>query len=111
MYSGNDDAILPFYEAGGDGVISVIANVIPAEFSEIYRTYQNNRNEAERQFNNVLPLIDALSVDVNPIPIKALVTHIGYANGELRLPLVPMLQNDTKQLIEVYNRIAKGSEI
>ncbi|TDM34715.1 4-hydroxy-tetrahydrodipicolinate synthase [Macrococcoides canis] len=111
LYSGNDDAILPFYEAGGAGVISVIANVIPAAFSEIYRTYQNNRNEAERQFNNVLPLIDALSVDVNPIPIKALVTHIGYANGELRLPLVPMLQNDTKQLIEVYNCIAKGSEI
>lgn len=111
LYSGNDDAVLPFYEAGGDGVISVIANAIPAEFSDIYRTYQVNRHEAERQFNNLLPLINALSVDVNPIPIKALVAYIGYANGELRLPLVPMLEQDIKQLIEVYNRIAKGSDL
>ncbi|WP_419894924.1 4-hydroxy-tetrahydrodipicolinate synthase [Macrococcus psychrotolerans] len=111
LYSGNDDSVLPFYEAGGDGVISVIANVIPAEFSDVYRIYQVDRNQAEHQFNNVLPLIDALSVDVNPIPIKALVTYIGYANGELRLPLVPMLEQDTKQLIEVYNRIAKGSDL
>ncbi|GGB07125.1 4-hydroxy-tetrahydrodipicolinate synthase [Macrococcus hajekii] len=102
LYSGNDDSIIPFYERGGDGVISVVANAVPAEFQAIYETYASDPQEAERLFNKVSPLIDALGVDVNPMPIKALVTELGFANGEVRLPLVPLEEEDSKVIHEAY---------
>ncbi|ULG72268.1 4-hydroxy-tetrahydrodipicolinate synthase [Macrococcus brunensis] len=104
LYSGNDDSIIPFYERGGDGVISVVANAVPAEFQAIYETYATDPQEAERLFNQVSPLIDALSVDVNPMPIKALVTELGYANGELRLPLVPLERAESEVIHEAYKK-------
>lgn len=102
LYSGNDDSIIPFYARGGDGVISVVANAVPAEFQAIYETYATDPQEAERLFNQVSPLIDALGVDVNPMPIKALVTELGYANGEVRLPLVPLEQADSEAIHQAY---------
>ncbi|WJP98093.1 4-hydroxy-tetrahydrodipicolinate synthase [Macrococcus bovicus] len=102
LYSGNDDSIIPFYARGGDGVISVVANAVPAEFQAIYETYATDPQEAERLFNQVSPLIDALGVDVNPMPIKALVTELGYANGEVRLPLVPLEQADSEVIHQAY---------
>ncbi|TDM13393.1 4-hydroxy-tetrahydrodipicolinate synthase [Macrococcus bovicus] len=102
LYSGNDDSIIPFYARGGDGVISVVANAVPAEFQAIYETYATDPQEAERLFNQVSPLIDALGVDVNPMPIKALVTALGYANGEVRLPLVPLEQADSAAIHQAY---------
>jgi len=104
LYSGNDDSIIPFYARGGDGVISVVANAVPAEFQKIYKTYAADPQEAERLFNQVSPLIDALGVDVNPMPIKALVTELGYANGEVRLPLVPLEQVDSEVIYEAYKK-------
>ncbi|TDL98084.1 4-hydroxy-tetrahydrodipicolinate synthase [Macrococcus brunensis] len=102
LYSGNDDSIIPFYERGGDGVISVVANAVPAEFQAIYETYASDPAEAQRLFDKVSPLIDALGIDVNPMPIKALVTELGYANGEVRLPLVPLEAADSKVIHEAY---------
>ncbi|MCE4956993.1 4-hydroxy-tetrahydrodipicolinate synthase [Macrococcoides caseolyticum] len=104
LYSGNDDIIIPFYTAGGDGVISVIANAIPKEFQQIYSTFQTDALLAENQFNVVAPLLNALSVDINPMPIKALVTALGYANGELRLPLVPLLDEEQQHIQSVYQQ-------
>ncbi|TDM02443.1 4-hydroxy-tetrahydrodipicolinate synthase [Macrococcus carouselicus] len=102
IYSGNDDSIIPFYERGGDGVISVVANAVPAEFQTIYEAYATNPEEAQRLFDKVRPLIDALAVDVNPMPIKALVTELGFADGEVRLPLVPLEEADSKVIHEAY---------
>ncbi|UBH07556.1 4-hydroxy-tetrahydrodipicolinate synthase [Macrococcus armenti] len=109
LYSGNDDSILPFYEAGGHGVISVVANVIPEQFSKIFNVYQKNKGQAFEQFIQLEPLIQALNIDVNPIPIKSLVTHIGFSDGALRLPLVPLNEHERMQLIAVYNNVIEGS--
>ncbi|MCU7556683.1 4-hydroxy-tetrahydrodipicolinate synthase [Macrococcus capreoli] len=104
LYCGNDDIIIPFYAAGGDGVISVIANAIPKEFQQIYTTFKTEQSLAEQQFNAINPLLNALSVDINPMPIKALVTQIGFANGELRLPLVPLLDEEQQHIKSVYQQ-------
>lgn len=104
IYSGNDDIIVPFYEAGGDGVISVIANAIPKEFHAVYTAFQTDAERAAQQFNTIAPLLQALEVDINPMPIKALVSHIGFANGELRLPLVPLLDNEQQQINMIYDQ-------
>lgn len=109
LYSGNDDSIIPFYEAGGDGVISVIANAIPDEFQQIYKTYQKDPNHAGDLFAAISPLIESLAVDINPMPIKALVSHLGYANGELRLPLVPILPHEEEAIINVYEQFKGGN--
>lgn len=103
LYSGNDDIALPFFEAGGDGVISVVANAIPKEFQNVYTQFLSDKDQATAAFNAITPLIEALEVDINPMPIKSLVTHIGYANGEVRLPLVPLLENEQQQLNAVYD--------
>lgn len=107
IYSGNDDAIIPFFEGGGDGVISVLANATPKEFQEIYTTFQENPAKAKELFEQILPLIKSLSVDINPMPIKALVNHLGYAEDEVRLPLVE-LEDDARAPIEQAYHAFKG---
>ena len=87
LYSGNDDNVVEFYQRGGKGVISVIANVIPQEFQDLYDAKQSGENISS-QFEPIGQLLDSLSVDVNPIPIKALTAHLGFGNYELRLPLI-----------------------
>ena len=89
LYSGNDDNVVEFYQRGGKGVISVIANVIPQEFQDLYDAKQSGENISS-QFEPIGQLLDSLSVDVNPIPIKALTAHLGFGNYELRLPLIPL---------------------
>ncbi|MEJ7176545.1 4-hydroxy-tetrahydrodipicolinate synthase, partial [Staphylococcus caprae] len=89
LYSGNDDNVVEFYQRGGKGVISVIANVIPQEFQHLYDAKQSGE-DISTQFEPIRKLLDSLSVDVNPIPIKALTAHLGFGNYELRLPLIPL---------------------
>ena len=101
LYSGNDDSMISFFEYGS-GVISVVANAIPSEIQNIYEFYQENPEQAQRAFQQVAPIIQSLEVDINPIPIKALMTHIGYAHGTVRLPLVPLLKDQVNTLIETY---------
>ena len=102
IYSGNDDSIIPFYEKGGDGVISVVANILPGEFESIYRTYHKNQETAKKQFSQIKSLVTELACDVNPIPIKALVSHIGFGNNELRLPLVSLTKEQEDLVISTY---------
>lgn len=101
LYSGNDDNVVEFYNRGGNGVISVIANVIPKEFQSLYDAKQNG-NDIEKDFEPIGQLLDALSVDVNPIPIKALTSHLGFGNYELRLPLLPLEKEDANVLVNAY---------
>ncbi|TDM13282.1 4-hydroxy-tetrahydrodipicolinate synthase [Macrococcus lamae] len=108
LYSGNDDSFIEFLNRGGDGIISVAANAIPYEFQEIYDAYQKNPDQAGDLFAEISPLIEALNIDINPMPIKALVTYLGYADGSLRLPLVALPPHETKAIIHVYQQIKDG---
>ncbi|EGQ2939014.1 TPA: 4-hydroxy-tetrahydrodipicolinate synthase [Staphylococcus pseudintermedius] len=104
LYSGNDDNIVSYYEQGGHGVISVVANVIPNEFQQIY----TNVKDRVARFEPIATLLDAMSVDINPIPIKYLAALEGFGQYEVRLPLVPMNNEEQQQLKAVYHQFKAG---
>lgn len=92
LYSGNDDNIVKYFNEGGNGLISVAANVIPAAFQRVY-TDADNR---EKNFEPIGELLEAMSIDINPIPVKYLASLKGFGQYEVRLPLVVL--NDAEQV-------------
>ena len=100
IYSGNDDQIVPVLSLGGKGVISVLSNIMPRATSEMCRKFMTGdvAGSAKLQLD-LLPLINALFCEVNPIPAKAAVSAMGFGENSLRLPLTPMEpQNEAKLL-------------
>lgn len=104
FYGGNDDIALPFYASGGNGLISVVANVMPAEQQRLYELTHKNINDAIDLNLKLYPFTDLLSADLNPLPVKAMVSHLGYGNNELRLPLVSLESEKVNRLINVYEQ-------
>ncbi|MBQ6117683.1 MAG: 4-hydroxy-tetrahydrodipicolinate synthase [Clostridia bacterium] len=91
IYSGNDDQIVPILSLGGKGVISVLANIMPAETSEMCKSFfRGDTARACKMQLDLLPLINALFCEVNPIPVKAACAAMGFGENILRLPLTPM---------------------
>ena len=91
IYSGNDDQIVPILSLGGKGVISVLSNVMPKETSDMCKLFFEGRVAEARELQlRLLPLINALFSEVNPIPVKAAVSKMGFGENYLRLPLTPM---------------------
>ena len=102
IYSGNDDQIVPILSLGGAGVISVLSNIMPAETKKICTDYFEGRTaEALSAQLRLLPLIDALFCEVNPIPVKAAISAMGYGANVLRLPLTPMEPQNEKKLLDL----------
>lgn len=91
LYSGNDDQIIPVLSLGGKGVISVLSNLLPFETSEMVHAYLRGETKRAAQMQLAyLPLIDALFSEVNPIPVKAAMAHMGFCENEIRSPLTEM---------------------
>lgn len=91
IYSGNDDQILPILSLGGQGVISVLSNVMPKQTVEMCnKFFQGDVAGSTKMQLDLLPLINALFSEVNPIPVKAAVSAMGFGENYLRLPLTPM---------------------
>ena len=109
LYSGNDDNVVKFYQRGGNGVISVIANVIPQEFQYLYDQRQNE-TDITNYFKPIEKLLEALSLDVNPIPIKVLTAYLGYGHYEVRLPLVPLEEAQCKQVERAFEQFKAGEQ-
>lgn len=85
---GDDTLALPFMAAGGDGLFSVISNCIPRTMTEfIHKCLNNNFIEARKDFYNLIDLMKLAFIDTNPIPIKEMMTGLGYCQAEYRLPL------------------------
>lgn len=101
VYSGNDDSILPLLSLGGAGVISVLANICPQETHDLVAKFIEGDVEGSRELQlGMKPLIDALFIEVNPIPVKTAVNLLGFNVGDLRLPLAEM----EEQNLEVLKR-------
>ena len=98
IYSGNDDQIVPVMSLGGKGVISVLSDLMPAATSKMCHDYlEGNTAAATKAQLDLIPLIDALFCEVNPIPVKAAMAAMGFGENYLRLPLTPMEpQNEEK---------------
>lgn len=91
IYSGNDDSILQLLSVGGSGVISVLANVCPKETHDlVYKFFEGDIEGARKLQLDMKPLINALFIEVNPIPVKTAMNLLGFEVGDLRLPLAEM---------------------
>ena len=91
IYSGNDDQIIPVLSLGGIGVISVLSNLMPKETSQICKKYLAGDTAGALKLQlDLLPLINNLFTEVNPSPVKAAMSAMGYGENSLRLPLTPM---------------------
>lgn len=99
IYSGNDDIIVPVMSVGGQGVISVVANIMPEETHEICAKYlAGNVSGSRKLFLEMLDLIQTLFVEVNPIPIKTAMNLLGFGVGSLRMPLCDMEEKNLETL-------------
>jgi len=99
LYSGNDDMVVPLMSVGGKGVISVVANVAPKDTHDMVLKFLQGdiKGSYELQFK-LNPLVDALFLEVNPIPVKAALNLMGMNAGKLRLPLTEMSDPNLKIL-------------
>lgn len=105
IYSGNDDQIIPLLSLGGEGVISVLANVIPKATHEMCHLYLNgNTKEALDLQLKFLHLCNTLFIETNPIPVKTAMNLMGFECGELRLPLCDMEEVNLCKLKEVLKQ-------
>lgn len=91
VYSGNDDQTLPMLALGGKGVISVLANILPGVMHKLCADYFAGDIASSRDaFLKNIELMEAMFMDVNPIPIKAAMKMLGFKSGDCRLPLTEM---------------------
>ena len=99
LYAGNDNIVVPLMAAGGKGVVSVVANVAPRNTHEMVARYLEGDREGSLELQiRLLPLIDALFCEVNPIPVKTAMNLMGFDMGPLRLPLADMAESNLKRL-------------
>ena len=102
IYSGNDDQIVPIMSLGGKGVISVLSNVMPKKSVEICNSFFAGDVAKAREIQlELLPLINALFSEVNPIPVKAAMAAMGWCENYLRLPLTPMEDANKTKLLQL----------
>ncbi len=91
IYSGNDDQIVPILSLGGQGVISVLSNVMPKETHDICQKFFDGDVAGSRELQlKYLELINNLFIEVNPIPVKTACGMMGLCSDLMRLPLCEM---------------------
>lgn len=99
VWSGNDDMIAPVMALGGQGVISVLSNVLPEETSCLTEAALDGDFDTAAAIQcDLLELIELLFSEVNPIPVKEAMKLIGYDCGTCRLPLTEMTAENKERL-------------
>ena len=99
VLSGDDSLTLPIMSIGGKGVVSVLANILPREVSELTSSFLKGEIEsAQRLHNSLFPICKAMFIETNPIPVKTAMKLLGRLNGEMRLPLCDMSDEHKRQL-------------
>lgn len=102
MYCGNDDITIPLLSVGASGVISVWANIMPREVHDMVVDYLEGRHEkALKEQLRCLDLINALFMEVNPIPVKEAMNLMGLRAGSFRMPMYPMAPEHRAKLASI----------
>lgn len=100
LYSGNDDQIVPLLALGGLGCISVMSNILPRKTKEICtRFFEGDIAGSAALQCELYELISALFCEVNPIPVKAALSAMGYCENFFRLPLTQMEDGNYQRLL------------
>lgn len=110
VYSGIELLCFPILTLGGAGYISATANLLPDKVAALYDlTHAGKWEEARALHFELMPLNDAVFLEINPVPVKTALAWMGKINPEVRLPLAPMSEQNQKKLREVmiaYHLIA-----
>ena len=102
LWSGNDDLTAPILALGGQGVISVLSNILPEQTQALARAALDGDFDTAADLQlRLLPLTEALFREVNPIPVKAAMKLVGYDCGTCRLPLTPASSETIAKLQEI----------
>jgi 4-hydroxy-tetrahydrodipicolinate synthase len=107
VLSGDDSLTLPLLALGARGVISVMANILPGPMAELCASWEHGNLERARDLHlEMFPVMRALFLETNPIPLKAAMAHLGLCREELRMPLVPMAADGRKKLVAALKACA-----
>ncbi len=99
LLSGDDALTLPLLSIGGEGVISVVANIVPKDVAALIEAFRKGDiKKAQAIHFQLLPLIQAMFIETNPIPVKTAMALLGMIQDELRLPLCHMSESNLAKL-------------
>jgi len=99
LISGDDSLTLPLLSIGGCGVISVVANIVPKDVADMVDSFLNNNIEQARKLHyKMLPLVKAMFIETNPIPVKTAMGMMGLIEPGLRLPMCEMSDTNKEKL-------------
>jgi len=106
LYAGSDHLVYPFLEVGGVGGVCVHGQVVGTQVKEMIRLYKAGDTEAARAIDEELkPVVEALGVTINPIPVKAALNMLGHDVGGVRLPLV---EATDEELVEIRSGLERA---
>ncbi len=107
VWSGEDDMTFAMMALGADGVISVVSNEVPKEFSDMMRACLDGKYDEARQSHfRLLPLMKANFIESNPIPVKTALALMGRMAESFRLPLVSMEQKNKEKLQDILRSLS-----
>lgn len=99
LISGDDSLTLPVLSIGGTGIISVVANIVPQDVADLVAEFEKGNAEKAREIHyKLLPLIKAVFIETNPIPVKTAMGLMGLCEPDLRLPMSEMLPENKEKL-------------
>lgn len=104
VLSGDDAMTLPLLSVGGAGVISVVANLVPGEMKQLVNHWQKGHPvKAREQHQKLLPLMDAMFWETNPIPCKAAATMLDLCESEIRSPMTKLSEQYHEPLADILD--------
>ena len=105
IYSGNDDQIVPILALGGKGVISVLSNPMPKATSELcHKFFEGDIEGSLKMQLDLLPFVNSLFCEVNPIPVKAAMAAMGFCENSVRLPLTVMESAHEAEMLTIMRQ-------
>lgn len=105
IISGDDALTLPIMAIGGVGVISVVANIVPRDVADLVAAFRSgDLKKAQELHYKLLPLVRAMFIETNPIPVKTAMELVGMLEPELRLPLCHMSEENLAKLAEAVKK-------
>jgi len=113
LLSGDDALTLPVLSIGGAGVISVVANLVPNDVAAMVHAFEQGKvSQATEWHDRLLPLVKAMFIETNPIPVKTAMGVLGMIDPQLRLPLCAMEGTNLEKLkaaLEAYGLLRSGT--
>ncbi|GLB59291.1 4-hydroxy-tetrahydrodipicolinate synthase [Cytobacillus sp. NCCP-133] len=103
LYSGDDGLTLPCMAIGGTGIVSVASHVIGNEMQEMVKAYLSGENEkAAKIHQQILPIMEGLFAAPSPVPVKTALQLKGLDVGSVRLPMVPLTEQERNAIVALF---------